>query len=167
MNYKDAIQYWDLHDQNLDKLNDYKLNQMVDNFISKHNTCALATGYNDEIRCTPIEYNYYDGIFYLISEGGHKFIGLENNKNVCLAIYEEYKGFGNCNGLQINGIAEIIDSTNPIYKEIFEIKKISLEALNKMGHPMYLIKIVPKEINFLSSEFKKLGLNTMRQKIYR
>lgn len=44
------------------------------------------------MRCTPIEYSYHDGRFWMFSEGGEKFIGLEKNENVCLAIYDKYDG---------------------------------------------------------------------------
>lgn len=167
MDYDKASRFWDDKDSNNTKLNKDELNILIDNYINSHNTCCLATGFGTNIRCTPIEYNYYNGYFYLISEGGHKFSNLKNNKNVALAIYDSYKGFQECNGMQINGVAEIIDENSKEYEEIFLKKKISLEALKKLNHPMYLIKIKPIEINFLSSEFKKMGLNTMRQKLIR
>ena len=59
-------------------------------FIKAHNTCGFATGYGDYIRCTPIEYTYMDDEFWFVSEGGNKFIGLEKNRNVSMAIFEYY-----------------------------------------------------------------------------
>ena len=59
-------------------------------FIQEHKVCALATGSGEYVRCTPIEYNFVDGAFYLFSEGGMKFKGLKDNKNVCLV------DLGNC-----------------------------------------------------------------------
>ena len=56
-------------------------------FIENHDTCGFATGYGDYIRCTPIEYTYMDGDFWFVSEGGSKFIGLEKNRNVSMAIF--------------------------------------------------------------------------------
>lgn len=52
------------------------------------------------MRCTPIEYSYHDGKLRMFSEGGEKFIGLEKNENVCLAIYDKYDGFGNFKSIQ-------------------------------------------------------------------
>ena len=62
------------------------LKQAVEKYIQENNTCALATGSGDYVRCTPIEYSYHDGKFWMFSEGGEKFIGLEKNANVSLAI---------------------------------------------------------------------------------
>ena len=47
-------------------------------FIQEHKVCALATGSGEYVRCTPIEYNFVDGAFYLFSEGGMKFMDLGN-----------------------------------------------------------------------------------------
>ena len=51
--------------------------------------CALAAGIGDYVRCTLLEYSYHDGQFWIFTEGGEKFIGLERNKNVSLAVFEE------------------------------------------------------------------------------
>ena len=64
----------------------------IEEYIQCNNTCALATGYGDFIRCTPIEYSWHNDAFWMFSEGGKKFVGLEENKNVCLAIYDRYDG---------------------------------------------------------------------------
>ena len=42
--------------------------------------CALAAGIGDYVRCTLLEYSYHDGQFWIFTEGGEKFIGLERNK---------------------------------------------------------------------------------------
>ena len=36
---------------------------MIEDYIQRGNTCALATGAGDYVRCTPIEYSYHDGCF--------------------------------------------------------------------------------------------------------
>ena len=41
--------------------------------------CALAAGIGDYVRCTLLEYSYHDGEFWIFTEGGEKFIGLERN----------------------------------------------------------------------------------------
>ncbi|MBQ1508510.1 MAG: hypothetical protein IIZ47_03740, partial [Erysipelotrichaceae bacterium] len=68
-------------------------------FILHHNTCGFATGIGEYIRCTPIEYTYMNGEFWFVSEGGFKFIGLEKNKNVSLAIFEYYGDMKDSHGL--------------------------------------------------------------------
>jgi uncharacterized protein YhbP (UPF0306 family) len=99
------------------------LQQKITDFINKHNTCALAVANGDFVRCTPIEYNYMDGSFYLLSEGGLKFKALKDNKNVCLAIYEEYKGFGKLNGLQVTGMADMVEPWSEEYLDNYAYNK--------------------------------------------
>ena len=43
------------------------------------------------------------------------------------------------------------------YTETATIRKIPLEALKKMPHPMKLIKVRPKKFQFLNADFKKEG----------
>lgn len=106
------------------------------------------------VHCTPIEYNYINGNFYLLSEGGLKFRGLYANKNVSLAIYEPYQGFGKLAGMQI------IEPFSDEYNKILEYKKIPKTAIEKMPHPMNLIKVTPMEIDFLNSKFKEEGCDS-------
>jgi len=94
-----------------------------------------------------------------------KFYGIERNKNVCLAIYEEYDTFANCHGLQVSGTIEVIEQYSNEYNEVFAYKHIPIEAVKKMNHPMHLLKITPQEFNILSSDFKRNGLDTYRQKL--
>src|SRR5574344_1726102 len=95
--YLKAANYWKEKDLVSKKINKDELLIKILEYIKSNNTCALATGKDDFVRCTPIEYSFIDEAFYMFSEGGEKFIGLENNKNVCLAIYDKYDGFSsNC-----------------------------------------------------------------------
>lgn len=93
------INYWVNKDATSIHMEPEKLLKHIETFLKEHNTCALATSANDIVRCTPIEYNYIDGNFYLLSEGGLKFRGLYANENVSLAIYESYQGFGKLAGM--------------------------------------------------------------------
>ncbi len=153
--YVRAIEYWKNKktiampkDELLKKANEY---------IEKNNTCALATGTGDFIRCTPVEYSYHDGKFWIFTEGGEKFIGLEKNKNVSLAIYDKYDGFGNLHSIQITGIAEFIPPFSETYNSHAAIKKISIEALKRLDSPMNLLCITPSRMDLLFSDFKKEG----------
>ena len=98
-----AARYWDEKDAGSVKLDKAKLQAMIEDYIQRGNTCALATGAGDYVRCTPIEYSYHDGCFWMFSEGGKKFIGLAENSNVCLAIYDKYEGFAKLHGIQVTG----------------------------------------------------------------
>ena len=154
------INYWVNKDKTSTHMEPEKLLKHIENFIKEHNTCALATSANDIVRCTPIEYNYIDGNFYLLSEGGRKFRGLYTNENVSLAIYESYQGFGELAGMQIMGKAQIIEPFSDEYNKVLEYKKIPRTAIEKMPYPMTLIKVIPTEIDFLNSKFKEEGCDS-------
>lgn len=159
MDYKKAASYWIEKDENAVRMDDNVLLARMEKFIKEHNTCALATGCGDFVRCTPIEYNYKDGRFWLLSEGGLKFLGLEGNKNVCLAIYDSYTGFGQVSGMQVTGTAELVEPWTNEYIDLLEFKKIPVQNMKKHSVTLYLIKITPNRIDFLCSEFKKLGFD--------
>ncbi|CDC70482.1 MULTISPECIES: pyridoxamine 5'-phosphate oxidase family protein [environmental samples] len=152
-----AARYWDEKDAGSVKLDKAKLQAMIEDYIQRGNTCALATGAGDYVRCTPIEYSYHDGCFWMFSEGGKKFIGLAENSNVCLAIYDKYEGFAKLHGIQVTGRAELIEPFNETYTAHAAFKKISLQALQKLSSPMHLICVHPTRIDCLFSEFKELG----------
>lgn len=160
MDYKKAACYWIEKDAEGVHMDDEMLRVKVDEFIFAHNTCALATGCGDFIRCTPIEYTYRDGKFWILSEGGLKFCGLEGNKNVCLAIYNSFTSFNQLEGMQIMGTAEMVESWSDEYLEFLAYKNIKAENLKKLPVTLYLIKVAPTNIDFLCSEFKTLGVDS-------
>lgn len=155
--YQAAACYWEEKDADSVKLEQSKLRPMVEEYIQSNNTCALATGTGDYVRCTPIEYSWHDGCFWMFSEGGKKFIGLEKNPHVCLAIYDKYEGFGKLHGMQVMGLAELVEPFSPRYNAHAAYKKISLDVLRKLPTPMHLICVRPTHIDCLFSNFKKLG----------
>lgn len=161
MNYKKAAAHWTDKEAASKKLDQTVLVKEIESFIAAHNTCALATAdLSGFVRATPIEYTYMNGCFWLLSEGGLKFKGLEVNKNVCLAIYDAYEGFGKLGGMQISAEAEMIEPWTEEYLELLEYKKIPEESLRSMPVEMHLIKIRPKAIDFLNSAFKEQGADS-------
>jgi len=160
MDYKAAADYWIEKDKRSVKMSREELFSEIESFLKKHKVCALATGAGDFVRCTPIEYNYIDGCFYLFSEGGLKFRALEENMHVCLAIYAENADFGNLEGLQVTGMAEIIEPWSEEYTKIVEYRKLPVEAMKKLPQPLYLLKIVPQDFVFLNSAFRKKGFSS-------
>lgn len=155
--YERAADHWKIKDASGKKLDKDTLVTEIEQYIEANNTCALATGSGEFVRVTPIEYTYHDGAFWMFSEGGEKFTALEQNKNVCLAIYDKYEGFGKLKGMQVTGTAEVVDYFSEEYIAAAEYKKIPIEALRKLPEPMNLIKVTPAKIEFLNSEFKKYG----------
>lgn len=155
--YERAANHWKIKDASDEKMDRDTLLKEIEQYIKSNNTCALATGSGEFVRVTPIEYTYHDGAFWMFSEGGEKFKALEKNKNVCLAIYDKYEGFGKLKGMQVTGTAEVVDYFPEEYIAAAVYKKIPIEALRKLPEPMNLIKVAPSKIEFLSSEFKKYG----------
>lgn len=131
----------------------------IETFLTNKNTCTLVTGCDGFIRATPLEYEYYDGKIYIISEGGLKFVGLSKNKNVSLCIYEDYTNMNNLCGLQISGEAEIIQPWCEEYLEVLNRKDLKIENISKLPFDMNIIKIIPNKYEFLYSKFKKLGFD--------
>jgi nitroimidazol reductase NimA-like FMN-containing flavoprotein (pyridoxamine 5'-phosphate oxidase superfamily) len=164
--YQRAAEHWQVKDRNNVNMPEDALHRSIETYILQNNTCALATGTGDFIRCTPIEYTYHEGAFWMFSEGGEKFIGLEKNKHVCLAIYDKYDGFGSLKGMQVMGTAEMIEPFSKEYEEAAEFKNIPLTALKQLPEPMNLIKVVPAEIDFLNSDFKKDGYASRQKMVF-
>ena len=155
--YQAAARYWEEKDAVSVKLEQDTLRAMAEKYIQSNNTCTLATGTGDYVRCTPIEYSWHDHCFWMFSEGGKKFIGLGNNPHVCLAIYDRYTGFGTLHGMQITGLAELVEPFSDTYNAHAAWKNIPLETLRKLSSPMHLIRVRPTRIECLFSDFKELG----------
>lgn len=153
--FERAAQYW--HQKDQVAMPAEELKQAVEEYIHGNNTCAFATGTGDYVRCTPIEYSFHDGKFWMFSEGGEKFIGLEKNENVCLAIFDKYDGFGKLKSLQVMGKASLVEPFSDVYKAHAEYKKIPLSTLEKLESSMHLICVTPVKIEVLNSEFKSAG----------
>lgn len=167
MNYQEAASYWEQKDVRAVRMDSDSLFKEIERFISVHNTCALATGCREFIRCTPIEYTYYNGKFWIFSEGGLKFRALKDNSNICLAIYDPYTGFDKLGGLQVTGTAAMIEPWSDEYTSLLDYRKIPVESLKKLQHPLYLICITPTQFDFLWSGFKALGYNTRQHLSFR
>lgn len=163
--YEKATNYWKEKDADNVCMPKEQLKKAVDDYILANDTCTLATGSGEFVRCTPIEYSYHDDTFWMFSEGGEKFHALENNKNVCIAIYDKYEGFGKLKGLQVTGKAQIIEPFSDEYVAAAEFKKIPIDALKKLPQPMHLIRVTPVKAEMLNSEFKKDGFAS-RQKMF-
>lgn len=162
--YEEAALYWQMKDAEGKKADRETLLREIGAYIAANDTCALATGAGAFVRCTPIEYSWRDGAFWMFSEGGLKFAALEQNPNVCLAIFDKYGGFGKLHGMQVTGEARIIEPFTDQYVRAAEVKNIPIEALKKLPSPMHLICVLPTAIDFLSSDFKELGFD-VRQHI--
>ena len=158
--YEREANYWIEKDAASKKMNAERLKERIEAFLAERKTCALATASEDLVRCTPIEYNYLDEAFYFFSEGGLKFKALRYNKNVSLAIFDGYSGFGALKGLQVQGTASLIEPFSEEYIKLLDYKKIPIEGMKKLPKAMNLIKVVPKIFDLLDSDLKKEGVDS-------
>ena len=156
--YQKAAQHWLLKDKDANLADRETLLHSAQEIISAHQNGVLGTCSDGQPRCTPVDYAYFNDAFYILTEGGLKFKGLEQNKNVSFTVFNHDGKFGNLKSVQITGIAEIIEPDAEEYSKNAEIRKYPLPALQKMN--MHLIKIVPKEIVVLDSSLKQLGFST-------
>lgn len=141
------------------------LKEEIDKFIAGHNTFALSTGIADYERCTPLEYQYINNSFYIITEGGLKFKGILQNENVSVSIYDNYESMANLKGIQIAGHAEILPLFSDEYCRVIENRGIKLNVVKEMSINLYVIKITPKIFEFLNSDFKKRGYDSKQKYI--
>lgn len=162
--FEQAAQYWNRKEQIA--MPKEALQQAMEDYINANNTCALATGTGDYIRCTPIEYSYHNGKFWMFSEGGEKFIGLEKNANVCIAIFDKYDGFGKLKSIQVMGKAEIVEPFSDTYRAHAAYKKIPIAVLQKLETPMNLICVTPVKAEVLCSEFKENGYSSRQTYLF-
>ena len=129
----------------------------IQNFIKNHNTCGFATGYGDYIRCTPIEYTYMNDEFWFVSEGGNKFIGLEKNKNVSLAIFEYYGDMRDSHGLQVMGTVTLYSNTSDEFKELLAFKGIPYDAVKAAKVEVAVVRVTPYLYEAYDTDFVKQG----------
>ena len=159
--YSRAAAYW-TSKKYLAMLGD-QLKHWAEEFFTEKSVCALATGYGEAVRCTPLEYSYHDGAFWIFTEGGLKFANLEHNKNVSLAIFDQDAKFGALRSAQVEGIAEIVEALSDVYLAHAEYKRVPEAMLRKLadeGHPMYLLRIMPTRADILCSAFKNEGYDS-------
>ena len=158
--YDLASSHWIERDRGSVHMETVALQEKIESFIGAHNTCELATASKDSVRNTPIEYSFVKGCFYFFSEGGLKFKGLKENKNVGIAIFEVYGGFGQLKSLQVQGEAVMVEPFSDEYLMLMEHKKIPVEAMKKLPQVMNLIKVVPTTYDYLDSDLKKDGFGS-------
>jgi hypothetical protein len=155
MNYDQAAAYWTEQDKNAVHMPEHELRTAIEIFIKERTTCALAAADGDFVRCTPLSYKYRARKFLIFSEGGLKFRALKENKHVSLAVFDEYKGPGSANGLQVTGTAAVIGADDPDYISRLEELGINAAHMQKLG--LTLILITPHTLEYLDSALRERG----------
>ncbi|WP_329886021.1 pyridoxamine 5'-phosphate oxidase family protein [Pseudoramibacter sp. HA2172] len=163
MDFERAARFWDekaAAEPLEQKMPRAELEAKLDAFLAAHQTLALATGSGDRLRCTLLEYLWYEGRIYIFTEGGHKFDGLARNARVAAAVYEPYAGMGRLASVQIAGTASVIDPESPTYRTLCAARGIGEAAFKALPTPLYLLEIRLAQVELLFSEFQKAGYSS-------
>jgi len=166
---KDEVVDWALRlktvkDNLLTKMPLHELRDEVEKFLNQHNTCSLATCSGGRVRSTPLEYNYNQGQIYILSEGGEKFANLLSQSRVSLSVYEDYTTMDNLNGMQITGMAHLVEN-NTEFNKVIDMRGINNDFIQSLPVDLHLIRVDMEKVEFLRSDFKKEGYST-RQVLY-
>lgn len=157
--FDEAARYWTEREATSARMPREELQQAIDAFLGTRGVCALATASSDLVRCTPLEYAYRDGRFWIFSEGGLKFHALKESRNVCLAVFNPSYEFGKLESVQVTGIAEIVDPTSEEYERAAAARGLTGDALERVRTRLHLIEVTPTRIDYLSSALRKRGFD--------
>ena len=155
-----AESYWTSQEKDAKKMPAEVLREKAEAFLASHNTCALACGAGDFVRCTPLEYRWKQHTFVIVSEGGEKFFHLKSDPAVAVAVFEPYAGFGKLASLQAEGTAAVDRLDGESYERLSAWVDYPRAVFQKLDHPMYLIRIMPSRMDVLCSDFKEQGFGT-------
>lgn len=155
--YQQAASYWTDKEATASRMPDEELRREVDAFLSSHNTCALACGWGDFVRCTPLEYAWRDGAVWIFTEGGLKFRALEHNPAVSLAVFEPYGSPKGLMGAQVSGVAQVVDPESDDFAEAVRARGIADAMLPKVRTMLHLLRIVPTRVDYLDSSLRARG----------
>lgn len=96
--FQAAARYWEEKDAASVKLDPAQLRSVAEAYIQANNTCALATGAGAYVRCTPIEYSFHDGAFWMLSEGGKNSSACRKIPTYAWPFSMDIQGFKTCMG---------------------------------------------------------------------
>lgn len=154
-----AANYWLDRETDEVRLPEGELTAKIGNFITRHKVCALAAAGNGIVRNTPVEYIYAEHDFWVFSEGGLKFKALRDSPNVCLAIYDDDPSFGSLAGLQVTGVAKVLEPFGDSYKHACDLRNLPFERLKNLPSVMNVIRIFPLRYDYLNGSLKKRGFS--------
>lgn len=134
------------------------LRDRIEKFLRRNCIGTLATCSDNIPRATPVRYRSRDLSIFIMTEGGGKLYNLLNNPHVSFSVYGRYSGFKTVRGVQLWGVADIInpgDAEN--YLRAYKIMRLEERAdlhdiinLDQARADMYMIVIRPNRIRFLS-----------------
>lgn len=154
-----AQAYWTERDARPDakRMPPGELRGAVEAFARSHRVGALATGAGDFVRCTPLEYDFAQGAFWIFTEGGLKFRGLEANPNVCLAVFDTDLATGSLAGMQVSGVARVVDPDDAAFAAAARRKGLDPEALRGLPMRLHLLRVEPRSVDLLDASLRAQG----------
>ena len=142
---------------NKKQLSPDELKKAVVAFLEENVICTLATCSNNIPRSTTLRYRSRGLTLYVLAEGGMKIKNIRENPRVSVSLYGAYSGFQSVKGLQLWGIASIIEpDEGDSYREAEGIVDLAgREDLKNLGiekiqHNMKAIKIVVERARYLN-----------------
>jgi nitroimidazol reductase NimA-like FMN-containing flavoprotein (pyridoxamine 5'-phosphate oxidase superfamily) len=89
-------------------------------FLKRSEICRIATSHNDIPHVIPVNFIYWDGLFYFATDyDTRKYKNLQNNKNISLVI-DVYGSSTENKAIEIQGTAEIIERGNE-FKKLYDM----------------------------------------------
>lgn len=155
--YNRAASFWTSRESELKRMEPERLLTKMEEFLTAHNTCALATGSGGFVRCTPVEYEYFSGRMWILTEGGLKFAALRDNSQVSVAVYEPYTGFDSMKGIQITGTAQVAEPGSGEFEEYQMHREEKRGAGAMIPTGLYLLVIHPVKMEGVFGEFLEMG----------
>ena len=76
--FENAANYWKQKERT--EMPKEQLKEKIEAYIQANNTCALATGAGNFIRCTPLEYSYHDEKFWIFRKAERSLPALQKRK---------------------------------------------------------------------------------------
>ncbi|MBQ3050436.1 MAG: pyridoxamine 5'-phosphate oxidase family protein, partial [Clostridia bacterium] len=95
--------------------------------------------------------------FWFVSEGGNKFIGLEKNRNVSMAIFEYYGDVRDSHGLQVMGTVVFYDNQSDEFKKLLAFKGIPYDVMKAAAVEVAVIRVKPYLYEMYDTDFVKAG----------
>ena len=136
-----------------------ELKARIDEFILRHDACALACASDGFVRNTALDFRYVDGIFYIVSEGGQKFHAILRDPKVSILIYDSPKQGGNVTSVQVAGRAYRLPMWSEEYVEALEKTWGNVETRRASLVRLNVLKIIPDRIEYFSYTLKPDGVD--------
>ena len=166
IDWEAAANHWTAKEPDEARMSEAELTAEINEFLARHKVCAFACAGAGIVRNTPVEYLHAEGAFWVFSEGGLKFKALRENRDVCLAIFDDDPSFGALAGLQVTGHAEVLEPFSGEYAHACELRGIPVERLEKIPFTMNIIKVVPARYDYLCSSLKERGYSSRQHIVF-